>query len=149
MERDGSDERTAQSGEPGDVGELAGDMPTGKEDYDAWRAERFFAQTNSDDLRWMFMVKQAERKPEWKTFIDELGAQAGVMDNRTLLQAFNTWNEERVSSKPGWLNEEESGPSDLQDLNEKFPPDDRNDAMGPAPSGQFGVPRSVGNQGRS
>lgn len=127
--------------------QVASDMPTDKEGYDEWRRSRTMAQASTDDVKYGFMVKQYERRPEWKQFLEELGDQAKTFSARELLLVYQAWNDARSNDKPAWLNEEEAGPSDLQDLNEKFVPDDRNDAMGPAPEGKFKIPTRISNGG--
>lgn len=113
------------------------------------RRERLNSQAGADDLAYAFMVKRNEKRPEWKAFLEDIGDQARTLSNRQLLAVFTAWNEQRMDDKPAWLNDEEAGPSDLQDLNEKFPPDDRNDAMGPAPEGKYKIPTRVFNGGSS
>lgn len=130
--------------DPDDDVTVAGDMPTDKEGYDKWRSERQFSQANADDLMYSIAVKRNERLPEWKMFMSDLGEQAKKFSPKELLQIFQAWNEDRKTQKPAWLPDEEEGPSDLKSLNEDYPPDDRNEAMGAAPPGNFmpAIPRA-------
>lgn len=122
------------------------DAPIDKEEYDKWRAERVFSQANSLDIYYAAQVRNLSKRPEWKQFMEEVGDQAKQMENHQLARTFQAWNEDRAETRPSWLTDEETGPSDLQDLNEKFPPDDRNEAMGTAPEGNFVMKRRSGGQ---
>lgn len=137
-------ERKYPAPDPDDLDEfnLAGDVPTNKEDYDKYRAERVFSAANSDDLKYAFQVKRYERRPEWKQFMDDLGPQARMFDNKQLLQVFEAWNSDRMEAKPSWLQGDDA-PSDTKALNDQFSPDDRNEAMGAAPEGKL-MPRRGG-----